>query len=357
MKDAKTSLSVYARSIDALTGFLDGPRAHGAFLLRALLEPPWCLRVQDRAPLTVVVMADGEASIAFDDGAGQRLHPGHVAVIRGPDPYTVADSPGTEPSIVIHPSQHCTTPDGQSLSEAMDLGVRTWGNSETGSVKMLVGTYQTDGEVSRRLLDSLPRLTVVASDSWDPLVSTLLLDEIGREEPAQEVVLDRLLDLVLVQALRSAFSRPGADVPAWYRAYGDPVVGRVLRMMHNDPSQPWTVAGLAREVGVSRAALARRFLELVGETPIAFLTRWRMALASDLLLEEGATVTAVSRRVGYGSPFTFSTAFKRTYGVNPRDHRERNRAARVDEQTSLEPRPVASPSAFSRQSTTSGVGG
>jgi len=94
-----------------------------------------------------------------------------------------------------------------------------------------------------------------------------------------------------------------------------------VRLLHNNPAHPWTVASLAAEVGVSRAALARRFTDLVGEPPMAFLTGWRLALAADLLLEPDATVGAVARRVGYTSPFTFSTAFKRHYGVSPQVHR------------------------------------
>lgn len=313
--------------MDALAGFLDGPRARGAFLLRAILEPPWSLRIQDEAPLTVVAMVRGEAWITFDGGAPRALGPGDVAIVRGPDAYTVADTPDRPPNVVIDPGEVCRTPDGEDLHEAMDLGVRTWGNSAAGSVVMLVGTYLTDGEVSRRLLDALPVLTVVEGDSWDSPVAPLLADEIVRDEPGQEVVLDRLLDLLLVAALRASFAREGAAVPTWYRAYGDPVVGRALRLMHNDPGHPWTVATLASAVGASRAALARRFGEQVGEPPMAFLTGWRMALAADLLLEPGASVTAVARRVGYGSPFTFSTAFKRTYGASPRAWRDARRPA------------------------------
>jgi AraC-like DNA-binding protein len=100
-------------------------------------------------------------------------------------------------------------------------------------------------------------------------------------------------------------------------------VGHALRLLHNNPAYPWTVASLAAEVAVSRAALARRFTDLVGESPMALLTGWRLTLAADLLLEPDATVGAVARRVGYSSPFTFSTAFKRHYGTSPRGHRRR----------------------------------
>ncbi len=92
-------------------------------------------------------------------------------------------------------------------------------------------------------------------------------------------------------------------------------------MIHNDPSHPWTVADLAAGAGASRAALARRFNELVGEPPMSFLTGWRMALAADLLVDSDATVGAVAHQVGYASPFTFSAAFKRAYGVSPKAYR------------------------------------
>jgi AraC-like DNA-binding protein len=312
--------------MDALSGFLDGPRARGAFLLRSVLDPPWSLRIQDEAPLTVVAIVRGAAWLVPDEGPARALGAGDVAVVRGPEPYTVADDPKTPPSVVIHPGQRCTTPAGESLSGVMDLGVRTWGNSATGAVTMLTGTYQTDGEVSRRLLDALPAMIVLPAATWQSPVVALLAEEIAKDEPGQEVMLDRLLDLLLVAALRAAFSRPGAEVPAWYRASGDAVVGPALRLMQGDPSRPWTVAELAAGAGVSRAGLARRFHEVVGEPPMAFLTGWRMALAADLLLEGELTVTEVSRQVGYGSPFTFSTAFKRTYGVSPRAYRGRESA-------------------------------
>lgn len=93
------------------------------------------------------------------------------------------------------------------------------------------------------------------------------------------------------------------------------------RLLHHHPEQPWTVASLAAATGVSRAAFARRFTELVGEPPMAYLTGWRLALAADLLNAPAATVGAVARQVGYGSGFALSTAFKRVRGVSPKAHR------------------------------------
>jgi AraC-like DNA-binding protein len=169
----------------------------------------------------------------------------------------------------------------------------------------------------------LPTLLVLREGDWDSPLIPLLADEIVKDEPGQEAVLDRLLDLLLIAVLRAWFARPGAGAPAWYRAYGDPVVGRALRLIHHNPAHPWTVAELASATNVSRAGLARRFNDLVGEPPMAFLAGWRIALAADLLREPGTTIGAVASQVGYGSPFALSTAFKRLRGISPQQHRAR----------------------------------
>jgi AraC-like DNA-binding protein len=313
--------------VDALAALLDGPRARGAFLLRTVMQPPWSVRVQDRAPLSVAAVLTGAAWVVPDGDEPVRLEPGDVAVTRGPRPFTFADDPATPPQAVIHPGQRCTTPDGVELHQQMTLGVRSWGNDPAGRDVQLVGTYHVAGEVGGRLVQSLPALIVVrAGELRSPLVD-LLAAEMARDEPGQEAVLDRLLDLLLIATLRAWCARPGAGAPGWFRASGDPIVGPALRMLQHNPAHPWTVAKLATAAGASRAALARRFTELVGEPPIAFLTTWRLALAADLLLVPGATIGAVAREVGYGSPYALSTAFKRARGISPREHRRRAGAA------------------------------
>jgi AraC-like DNA-binding protein len=315
--------------MDAVAGLLDGPRAREAFLLRSTMDPPWSLRIADEAPLTVLAMVRGEAWVLRDDGEPMALHGGDVAIFRGPEPYTVSHDPATPPQVVIGPGQVCEVlaPGGEALVESMGCGIRTWGNAAAdGATEMLTGTYQLDGEVSQRLLRALPALLVLSADALNSPLIPLLADEIVKDEPGQEAVLDRLLDLLLIAVLRAWFARPEAGAPEWYRAYGDPVVGRALRLMHHNPAHPWTIAELARETGLSRAALARRFNDLVGEPPMSFLTGWRIALAADLLLEPGATIGSVADKVGYGSPFALSTAFKRVRGVSPQQHRAAARA-------------------------------
>ena len=171
--------------MDAVAGLLDGPRARGAFLLRSTMDPPWSLRIEDEAPLTLVAIVRGEAWIVPDGRDPVRLAAGDVAIVRGPEHYTVADDPATAPQAVILPGQRCTTPDGQEVAQMMDLGVRTWGNAADGATVMLTGTYQLDGEVSRRLLRALPTLLVLPGDAWEsPLVGAAgRRDRQGRSRP------------------------------------------------------------------------------------------------------------------------------------------------------------------------------
>ncbi|GAA2776395.1 AraC family transcriptional regulator [Streptomyces rameus] len=308
--------------MDVLAGLLQGPKARGAFVLKSVFRPPWSLRVEDRAPVSLVTMVRGDAWVVPDRATPVLLKPGDLAVLRGPDPYTVTDDQGTDVRVIVGPDQRCTTVDGIDLTDSMAQGVRTWGEPDApDAAVMLSGTYQAPGAVGRRLLDALPALLVrTAAGTDDPLIP-LLAQEIAREEPGQELVLDRLLDLLFVGLLRDWLRQPEHGVPAWYQAQSDPTVGPALRLLHDDPARPWTVASLAREVGASRAALARRFSAVVGEPPMAYLAQWRLTLAADLVCRPDTTLTEVARQVGYGSAFALSSAFKRVRGVSPQEYR------------------------------------
>ncbi|MFD3544757.1 AraC family transcriptional regulator [Streptomyces sp. NPDC058655] len=315
--------------MDTLTGLLEGPKARGAFLLKSVFNPPWSLRVEDHAPLSVVTMVHGNAWLIPDHGEPVPIRPGDVGVVRGPEPYTIADSADTPVQITVGPEQRCRTQEGEDLTDTMALGVRTWGDAfqDAGSAVMLSGTYQAPSEIGRRLLSALPTVLVRPAQAADNTLVTLLTAEISKDEPGQEIVLDRLLDLLLIGVLRTWLAAPGSGAPSWYRAQSDPVVGPALRLLHENPAHGWTVAELALKVGVSRASMARRFTDIVGEPPVAYLTGWRLALAADLLREPDATIATVARRVGYSSAFALSTAFKRVRGISPQEFRGGHPAA------------------------------
>jgi AraC-like DNA-binding protein len=311
--------------VDAIAGLLDGPRARRAFLLRCSLDPPWALRIEDEAPLSVVAVLRGHACFRPDQGEPIALAAGDVALVLGPDHYVFADQATTPPQAIIHPDQRCTTPDGADVPPMRSFGVRRWGNAQEGATELLTGTYNFEGEVSRRLLDALPAHVVLRRAEWHTPLLDLLAVEMVREDVGQDAVLDRLLDLLLVSAVRAHLTRSSAAAPGWFRAQSDPLVGRAVRLLQDDPAQAWTLATLARELDVSRATLARRFTEVVGEPPMQFLTAWRLTLAADLILDPAETIASVAEQVGYGSAYALSAAFKRVRGVRPGEHRSAQR--------------------------------
>lgn len=239
--------------------------------------------------------------------------------MRGPGHYVVADDPATAPRVVVHPGQRCTTLAGEPLELALALGVRSWGNDPGGETILLTGTYASVGAVGQRLLRTLPERLLLPAEAGERALVELLAREVTRDTPGQDAVLDRLLDLLLIATLRAWLARE--EAPRWSRARADPVVGRALSLLHGDPARRWTVAGLAAATGLSRAAFARRFAELVGEPPMTYLTGWRVDVAADLLRGSEAKLAEIADAVGYGSPFALSAAFKRALGVSPQQYR------------------------------------
>ena len=299
--------------MDAFGDLFRGVRAQGSLFGSSTLSAPWCLRFVDGAPLTLCAVLDGAGWILPDGAPPEHLAAGEVVLVRGPGTFSFVDEVGTAAEPVAC-GEYCATPDqGGTLHR---LG---WHDGDAGgATTLVVGAYPVGGEVGRRLLDALPVLLRVDAGGVAGAVLDLLAAEVAVDAPGQQVVLDRLLDWMLVCALREWFERPDTRAPAWYAAHRDAVVGRALRLLHAEPAAPWTVSVLADRVGVSRATLAKRFTELVGEPPLTYLTRWRMTLAADLLVErDAATIAAVARSVGYSDAFAFSAAFKRVRGVNP----------------------------------------
>lgn len=312
--------------MDPLTHMLDGPRARSAFLLRAVMRAPWQIEVRDEAALTVVLVTGAPVTL-HADGRELTLGTGDIALVRGPEPYRVSDPTGEalRATAVIHPGQHCTDPDGGELDLAFHRGVRSWGNApdpERSDHTMLIGTYDSAGEVGRLAVDALPPVAVVPAGRTDRPLTALLQREMLLDAPAQSTMLDRLLDVVLIATVRNWLQDNPSTAPGWLAGQQDPAIRRVLTLIHEQPAQPWTLAQLARSAAVSRATLAARFREQVGLPPMTYLTNWRLAQAADLLADPVTTIAQIAHRVGYSSPFSLSTAFKNRYGSSPHRYRQ-----------------------------------
>jgi AraC-like DNA-binding protein len=275
---------------DTLSRLLDDVRPRGAVFDRAHLDGGGALRLAGGPPLGLVTLLHGEGWITPEDGEPVRIGAGDVAVTVGPGPYSV----GAPPLPAV---------------------------ADDRTAVLLTGTYEVRGSVCDRILRGLPPVVVVEAAAMPYPVVEIVAAELARSRPGRQAVLDRLLDLLLVTALREWLARPESGAPPWYHAQEDPVVGAALQLMHDEPAHPWTVAELARRAAVSRSAFARRFTELVGEPPMSYLACWRLCLAADLLERTDATLEAIARRVGYANAYALSVAFTRVHGVRPGEHR------------------------------------
>ncbi|MFE7976900.1 AraC family transcriptional regulator [Streptomyces shenzhenensis] len=308
--------------MDVFSDLIRGVRAHGSLFGSSTLSPPWALHFVDGAPLTLCTVLAGAGWIVPEDRPPEPLRARETIVVRGPATFTFVDEVGTRAEPVAY-GEHCAAPE-----EGGTRHRRGWhdhgGDADDGrgATTLIVGAYPVRGEISRRLLDALPVVLRADTGGTADAVLDHLAAEVALDTPGQQVVLDRLLDWMLVCTLREWFDRPGGEAPAWWAAQRDPVVGDALRLLHAAPAAPWTVTALAERTGVSRSTLAKRFADLVGEPPLTYLTRWRMTLAADLLVERrAATVADIARAVGYSDPFGFSAAFKRVRGTNPSEFR------------------------------------
>lgn len=312
--------------MDTISALLTKVRAHSAVFTRSVLDPPWSLRFVEGAPIQLLTMLSGRGWISTGSGPPEPLGVGEVAMLAGGSPFTLADSPGGPPTVTIHSDDLCVAESGVRIGADQRLDHFSWGTSPDAPDAALSCAYDVGGEVAQRVLSALPPLIVLRCDEQDaetvcPEVELVLAELRRGRTPGRQAVLDRLLDLLLIYTLREWFARDGTQVPGWYRAQDDPVVSEALRLIHDDPAHPWTVGELARRCGASRAAFARRFGDLVGEPPVAYLTGWRLALAADLLRETDETVGAIARRVGYADASALSVAFKRAHAVRPTAHR------------------------------------
>ncbi|MEU3598426.1 AraC family transcriptional regulator [Streptomyces sp. NPDC006798] len=347
----RTEVAERTGTADVLAELLDGVRARGALIRCACLDGPWSIRLAGGAPLTLLALVRGTAWIVPDTGEPVAVGEGDVAVVRGPAAYTVADDPGARPYTLITGAAYCPpgaggegveilvgpagpAGDGGECEDPRDPRTPPLPGCPTGPARLpdrsdtvlLSGAYDAPGTVSDRLLRALPDVLVVPAADFDRPLFDLVTAEIGTPRPGRRTMLDRLLDLMLLAALRAWFDRPGAGAPPWYRALEHPVAGPALRLLHEHPARRWTVAGLAAATGVSRAALARHFTEQVGEPPMAYLASWRVDTAADLLLGTDDTVERIARRVGYANAFALSVAFKRLRGLSPTRYRARLRS-------------------------------
>lgn len=182
-------------------------------------------------------------------------------------------------------------------------------------MRALVGYCIFQSDDAALLSSLLPELVVVRGEHRLAMLMQLLGEEAVGSKPGREMVLQHLLEVLLIEAMRS--SAELGDNPGLLRGLSDERLAVAIRAMHAEPGRGWTVAELAREAALSRSGFHDRFLSVVGMAPIEYLAAWRLTLAKDLLRKRELSVSAIARQVGYSSASAFSVAFSRSVGVSP----------------------------------------
>ncbi|MFD4949891.1 AraC family transcriptional regulator [Streptomyces sp. NPDC058239] len=249
------------------------------------------------------------------------LSPGDVIFLRSGRGHILAD----------HPSTPAVEATAEQFQRGSPIGSLTLGGKGP-ETSLLCGDYQLDQSRPHPLVRHLPEVIHLPTrHGRHPELSAavqLLGSELENPRIGSDGIVPSLIDSLLLYILRAWLDdQPPTAAQGWAAALGDSAVAPALSAIHDDPSVQWTVESLAERAGLSRAAFARRFASLVGEPPMAYLTRWRMTTAARLLRESNASLTTVAARTGYGSEFSFARAFKREYGLAPGGYRRQTRAA------------------------------
>ncbi len=294
----------YAQFMDVLQEHLVRARASGGVFARSIAVAPWGLRLPGTIQLAVHAMIQGHSWLWVE---GERnpleLKPGDLALVRGGPDHFIAHEPGARS---VLPEDFRT----QHSADEAKLDPR--------AAVFLCGAYRFAGDIGAGLVKALPPVFPIPSRIDSPIhgVVALLSSELAHVEPGRQTVLDRLLDVLVVLGLRAGLAS-SANAPAWFRGASDPRLSRALQAIHGDPDKAWTVEKLAKLTNMSRATFARVFQEVLGETPMKYLTDWRMTVARDLLRTQDTPLAKVAERVGYSSLYAFATAFRRHHGQPP----------------------------------------
>ena len=293
--------------VDVLTDLLQRSRARGALFSHSTVHGTWGVRFQAAGRLSVHAIVAGEAHLwAQETEQALRLTAGDVVLVRESIEHQMAHQPGAP-----------VIPFGELPVDGAPRGRILEGDGP--ATVFFCGAYDFEGDLWRPMLDSLPAVVPTRPAPGSTLRATmdLLGREIMNDASGQQALLDRLLDVALIQILRQQFTASGEAAPPWFRARADPHIGPALHALHAAPARPWTVAELAGAANLSRSAFARRFTALLGVAPLTYLAEWRMSLARERLRHGDERLAAIAYALGYASEFAFAAAFKRHHGTAP----------------------------------------
>jgi AraC-like DNA-binding protein len=309
--------------MDALSETLRVVRLVGAIFINARFTAPWCYQsppADSAAPLLepgaecVVIyhlVTEGECYVEMAGQTPLRIIAGDVVLFPQGDAHRMTSQPGLVPA------------KGSRLDVVLARRPRQLSYGGGGAVTRVVcGYLACEKRLAQMLLTGLPsviRVNVRGSTAGMWLESSVryALAEARSPRPGGAGVLAKLAEVLFIEVVRLYMNEQRAGRTGWLAGVSDRVVGAALKLMHTTPAHAWTLEELAREAGTSRSVLAERFQNLVGSSPMQYLTQWRMLLAGNLLCHSNVPLARVAEQVGYQTDSAFSRAFRREYGSPP----------------------------------------
>jgi AraC-like DNA-binding protein len=265
----------------------------------------WGVRYTAHDAPGFTIILKGACWIAFEGEEPWKLNKGDFLLLPRTPAFTLSSHPGIA----------C------ELRDPMDVLARHGEQEGEPDFESLGGTFHIEAANAPLLLALLPHMIQIPASEGRSArlgrVIDLIMDECDNDEPGKNMILQRMLEVLLVEALRWHGVAPGDDRAGLLNGMRDPALARVLGAMHADVRADWTVASLARVAGQSRSAFAARFGAVLGCGPIEYLARWRMALAKDALLRGAKSLDRIAEEIGYESASAFSTAFRKRLGCPP----------------------------------------
>lgn len=319
--------------MDAFSEVLKALRLESGIFLEAEFTAPWCIdsapgkddvqQILPGAEHVVIyhLLVEGACRASLPgDGAGIDLAAGDLLMFPHGDEHLLGSDLARTPV----PAARLAQPSPQG-----GLARITFGGGGA-RARFVCGYLACDVRLCRPMLGALPRMVRVplgdrAGASWILGTIQRAAEESRAPRAGTEAVLTKLSELLFVEAIRCYIESIPEDQRSWLAGLRDPQVSRALRLLHGDPGRPWTVDDLGREAGISRSALAERFAQLIGEPPMQYLTRWRLALAARSLRESNEPILRIAGDVGYESEAAFNRAFKREFGMPPATWRRHSR--------------------------------
>jgi AraC-like DNA-binding protein len=329
--------------VDVLSQVLKIVRLDGALFINAELSSPWsflepasCHIARFLAPnaehlIIYHFVTNGRAWASLENGPRVDLGPGDIVLFPHGDAHRMGNGSPVEPVNT-----------GLNFEKLLANGlapVQFGGGGEV--TKIVCGYMACEPQLSRTLLDSLPPMLTInirddAAGAWLENSIRFSVDHAASAGAGGEAVLSKLSEVLFIETLRRYVASLSYEETGWLAGVRDAEVGKALGMLHREPARRWTIADLAAEVGVSRAVLAERFRHYLGDSPIAYLTAWRLRLASRMLVTTNESVAEIAVGAGYDSEAAFNRAFKRQFGIPPARYRKHGRSEAAAA-TALEP--------------------